>query len=148
MLKQFYRSEGAWGKNQGMNKQKGTFQQTFSHSIYLNYCSVTPDCKNDGLQHDVNGKIPDPPSSPAKSPAEHVSYRLRGGEIVTVPEEFEIGHRVLLPREHNSTLVAMQVEAHEYDADMGSEQFDYIADNMYWEEDFVDEHLSTQDLFD
>jgi hypothetical protein len=59
--------------------------------------------------------MPDPPSPPAKPPVKHVSHRLRSDEVITVPEDFEIGYRVSLHREHNSALLAMQVEAHEYD---------------------------------
>jgi hypothetical protein len=75
-------------------------------------------------------------------PRVHFTYRLRSGVIVTVPEDFEIGHRVILPREYNSTLLIEQSEAHEYDEARGMEQFDWMTSNLYADEDYVEERLS------
>jgi hypothetical protein len=73
---------------------------------------------------------------------EHIQYRLRSGEIITVPDEFEIGHCVLIPREYNSTMLTEQAEAHTYDKDRDLGQFDHMMDNLYMDEDFVEERLS------
>jgi hypothetical protein len=95
------------------------------------------------LQYDVNGKIVDAIAKRSDMfPREHIQYRLRSGEIITVPDEFEVGHRVLIPREHNSTMLTEQAEAHTYDEDRDLEQFDHMIDNLYIDEDFVKERLS------
>jgi hypothetical protein len=78
--------------------------------------------------------------APAKRASDE--YRLRSGEIITVPDEFEIGHHVLIPREHNSTMLTEQADAHKYDRERGLEQFDHMMDNLYMDEALVEERLS------
>jgi hypothetical protein len=123
-----------------------TFRQTFSNSGGLTYCggATTGDaCLNDGLQYDQGGKIVDAISKRSDLvPREHFKYRLRSGEIITVLEVSEIGHRVILHPDHNSTLFVEQPEAHEYDEDRGLEQFDWTTPNLYADGDYVEECLS------
>jgi hypothetical protein len=122
------------------------FKQSFSASSTLTYCSGATSgdaCLNDGLQYDANGKIVDLIAKRADHvPQKHFTYRLHSGETITVPDEFEIGHRVLLPREHNSTLLVVQSETHESDDARGLEQFEYMTENLFVDDDYVVERLT------
>jgi hypothetical protein len=122
------------------------FKQSFSASSTLTYCGGATSgdaCLNDGLQYGESGKIVDAIAKRADQvPREHFTYRLHSGQTITVPDVFEIGHRVLLPREHNSTLLVEQSEIHNYDDAQGLEQFDYMTDNLFVDEDYVVERLT------
>lgn len=72
---------------------------------------------------------------------EHNTYRLRSGREITVPDEFESGHKVLLPSAHNATLFHEHTERHVRDLDAGHEQYDYMLENLYLEEDYVEKQL-------
>jgi hypothetical protein len=146
-LNQLFNSNGPWKNGQGLNGSlPAPFRQSFSNSASVTCCGGAASgdaCLNDGLQYDVNGKIVDAIAKRSDMvPREHIQYRLRSGETITVPDEFEIGHCVLIPREHNSTMLTEQAEAHTYDKDRGLEQFDHMMDNLYMDEDFVEERLS------
>lgn len=146
-LYQLFNSKGPWKNSQGLDgSPPAEFQQSFSNSGEIAYCSGKhngKDCQNDGLQYDRRGKIVDSLSNCTNTvPRELFQYRLRSGEIIEVPDEFEVGHRVWLPREHNSTLLVEQSEVHVYDRARGLEQFEHMLDNLYMEEDFVEERLS------
>jgi hypothetical protein len=145
-LNQLFNSNGPWKNGQGLNRSPpARFRQSSSSPASVTYCGGATSgdvCLNDGLQYDVNGKIVDASVKRSNMVSrEHIQYRLRSGEI-TVPDEFEIGHRVLIPREHNSTMLTEQAEAHTYEQDRGLEQFDHMMDNLYMDEDFVEERLS------
>lgn len=141
-LQQLYNSKGPWKNNQGLNgKAPAEFKQTFSNAGNLKYCAgPSADCTNDGLQYDKDGKIPGGKKK-RDVPVPRKTYRLGGGEHVTVPEDFDIGHPVLLPRVHNSTLFTEQSENHKYDENAGLEQYDYMVDNLYFDEDHVAEFM-------
>lgn len=143
-LYQLFNSNGPWKNGQGLNgSPPAVFHQTFANSGELAYCSGlgAKDCLNDGLEYDKNGRIADTASNRTR-PRQQIQYRLGSGELITIPDEFEIGHRVWLPREHNSTLLVQQAEAHVYDHSRGLEQFDHMEDNLYMQEDFIERRLS------
>jgi hypothetical protein len=146
-LHQLFNSNGPWKNGQGLNgTPPAEFQQTFANSGELAYCSGDgsgQSCVNDGLEYDKEGKIGVNASSySGLVPHKQFQYRLRSGEVITIPDDFAIGHRVWLPREHNSTLFVEQSEAHEYVRNRGLAQFQHMTDNLYMEEDFVEDRLS------
>lgn len=146
-LAQLYNSKGPWKNNQSLDgTPPAAFHQSFANSGELAFCSGKhngEDCRNDGLQYDKTGLIHDPSTNCSNTvPHEHLQYRLRGGEIIVVPDEFEVGHRIWLPREHHATLLVEQSRAHIHDRAQGSEQFEHMVGNLYMQEDFVDERIS------
>jgi hypothetical protein len=145
-LTHFFNSNGPWSSGQGLNGQPpAQVRQTLSNSGGLTYGGgvIHGDaCLNHGLQYDVNSWIVDAIAKRSDLvPREHFGYRLPSGEVITVPENMGIGHRVILPREYNSTLFVEQSEAHDYDESRGLEQFNYVTGNLYVDQVSVEERL-------